>query len=105
MQSAHMVGAMVPTDSRHYTDCNVFYLFECLFRELFIETMSIALLATGSSFNLLWLQAIQILLLNLQPWGSLISVICCAACKSPTVVLATSSPGLWVLGCRLFVLI
>lgn len=100
-----MVGAMVPTDSRNKTRYSMYNVFECLFRGLFIETMSIALLATGSSFNLLWLQAIQILLLNLQPWGSLVSVTCCAACKSPTVVLATSSPGPWVLGCRLFVLI
>lgn len=99
-----MVGAVFPTGSRNKPRYSLYDVFECLFRELFLETMRIALLATSSSFNLLRLQAIQILLLNLQPWGSLVLVTCCAAFRIPTVVLASSSPSPWVLGCLLFVL-
>jgi len=72
---------------------SLYSVFECLLKELFIEAVNIALLAVGSSFNLLRLQAVQILLLNLQPWGSLIVATCCAAPRSPTLVLASSSPG------------
>lgn len=86
MQSVHMVSAMLPTDSRNKTCYSLYNVFECLFRELFIETMSIAVLATGSSFNLLQLQAIQILLLYLQPWGSLVLVTCCAVSRSPRML-------------------
>lgn len=63
-----MVGAMLPTDSRDKTHVTVLYnVFECLFRDLFTEAVSMALLETRSSFNLLWLRAVQMLLLNLQP--------------------------------------
>lgn len=57
---------------------SLYNVFGCLF----VETVSMALLETDLSLNLLWVQLIQIVLLNLQPLGSLTNNLLCCLQKS-----------------------